>query len=249
MTISSSHTLKRSSWATHQIKAFIFSFRSVVAREPAFWLFYQPYIFWDQQKIKRSIPVRERVVLPDTELVIDGFQGSANSFATVAFKQGQSHPVKLAHHMHSPAQVIQATQENIPVLLTIRQPQETVLSLTSRWPYISVTAGLRSYIAFYKKLKPYASQHIVSPFSLTTQRMDLVVEALNAKFGTQFEPVAIEKVNVELRTKTRSATETAQRAPIKQAKLKEFDTQQNIQLLACAEKIYQDYLPNMLNGD
>lgn len=247
MTSSPPHTL--TSWATQTLKGRIFSFRSLVAREPALWLFYQPYIFWDKQKIKHSIPVRERVVLPDTELVIDGFQGSANSFATVAFKQSQTQTVKLAHHMHSPAQIIQATKKNIPVLLTLREPQATVLSLTSRWPYISVTAGLRSYIAFYTKLRPYAAKHIVSNFDITTQRLDLVIEALNTKFDTHFDPVDIAKVNVELRAKTRSLEETAKRAPVKQAKLKAFSTEQNIQLLAQANQVYQDYLLSALKRD
>ncbi|MEL6262465.1 MAG: hypothetical protein AAFR12_15505 [Cyanobacteria bacterium J06626_6] len=229
--------------AVQKLKGLIFSVRSVVAREPAFWLLYQPYIFWDQLKIKSFIPVRERVVLPDTELVIDGFQGSANSFATVAFKQSQQEIVKLAHHMHSPAQIIQATRRDIPVLLTIREPQATVLSLTSRWPYISVTAGLRSYIAFYSKLRPHAPKHVVSTFESTTQHLDQVVQAINDKFDTHFDLVNTAKVNTELKAKTSAADEAAQRAPIKAAKREEFSSERNQQLLERANLVYQSYLP------
>ncbi len=227
-------------------KEMLFLFRSLVAREPNFWLLYQPYVLWDQMKIRKSVPVRERVVLSDTELVIDGFQGSANSFATVTFKKSQSHPVKLAHHMHSPVQVIQAVNRGIPILLTIRDPENTVLSLTSRWPYISVNSGLKSYIAFYAKLQPYLSNCIVSPFDLTIQRMDLVVEALNMKFGTNFELVDISRLNEEVKSKTHSPSEIANRKQTKQGKRLEFSSKENIELLKEANLLYRSYTPFLL---
>ena len=43
-----------------------------------------------------------------TELVIEAFPRSANTFATVAFQLSQPAPVRVAHHLHAPAQVTEA---------------------------------------------------------------------------------------------------------------------------------------------
>jgi len=46
-----------------------FSFRSLVSREPALWLLYQPYLWWGQMKRKTYYgDVEEGIVNPDTEL-------------------------------------------------------------------------------------------------------------------------------------------------------------------------------------
>src|SRR5262245_45373054 len=46
-----------------------------------------------------------KVIDADTELVIDGYMRSANTFAVYAFQMAQRRPVRLAHHLHAPAQV------------------------------------------------------------------------------------------------------------------------------------------------
>lgn len=185
-----------------QLRQLNFSFHSVVAREPQYWLLHQPYIWWSQyKKQQRGIHPQESIVGTHTELVIDGFQGSANSFATQAFKLCQTQPVTLAHHLHSAAQIIKAAQLNIPILLTIREPVGAVLSLTSRWPYVSLKQALESYIAFYSKLEPHASDCVISTFDQTTQHLDDVVERINKKFGTHFDLIDVVKSNTELRDK------------------------------------------------
>jgi hypothetical protein len=220
-----------------------FSFRSLVSQDPKFWILYQPYILWGQTKRKAAgDDPNEGLILPDTELVIDGFQGSANSFATLAFLHCQTQPVKLSHHLHSSAQIIQAIQKDIPVLLTIRDPIHTVLSLTSRWLYISVSQGLRSYINFYTKLKPYQYGFIVSPFEETTQHLDQVIHTLNIKFQTNFDPVDIAFVNLECRKKISDSPErAAQRKLLKEQKQKELLTPQNQTLVSTAQALYRYY--------
>ena len=172
--------------------------------------------------------------------MIDGFQGSANSFATEAFKQSQTQYVKLAHHLHSPAQIIKAIEKDIPVLLTIREPEGTVLSLTSRWPYITVTQGLQSYIGFYAKLQDYAPHYVISTFKQTTQHLDCVVQKVNAKFGTHFDVVDVDIADAELKAKHSPESEVRRRA-LKQEKRKELAIEKNTFLLAQANELYQTF--------
>lgn len=228
----------------NQLRRKSFTFRSLVAREPSLWFFYQPYLWWGQMKqYAAGANYRERIINSDTELVIDGFQGSANSSFTRLFKDSQTYPVTLAHHMHSPAQIIQGCRKNIPILLTIREPVGSVISLTRRWPYISASQGLQSYISFYSKLKPYTSHFVVSSFLYTTQHQDCVVKAINTKFNTQFDLVDIVRAKAKHDTKVRSqdSAKVEKIKAIKQEKRKELAAERNSYLLSLAESLYEDF--------
>lgn len=229
--------------SVNMLRGLNFSFRSLVAREPSFWLLYQPYIIWNQKKKKANgVEPRESVVGSHTELVIDGFQGSANSFATIAFKQSQTKFVNLAHHLHSPVQIIQAIEKNIPVLLTIREPEGAVLSLTSRWSYVCVNSAIKSYIGFYSKLKAYTDGLIVSTFPQTTQQLDKVVVILNNRFGTNFDLVDVAKANVEAREKVNDDPKVyVLKQNLKQHKKQELALEKNCRLLRDAQALHQEY--------
>jgi hypothetical protein len=223
-----------------------FSFYSVVAKEPALWFLYQPYIWWTQMKrVAAGYDPQASVVTRDTELVIDGFQGSANSFAVAAFNQCQTQAVNLAHHLHSPAQIIKAIRYDIPVLLTVREPEATVLSLTSRWPHLNITQSIRGYIGFYSKLKPYHSGYIISTFEQTTQYLDQMIQEINNQFNTNFDLVNIEQVNAEHNPQINSKQNheiIAQRKRVKLEKKQEINSKANKDLLSQAEEIYQCYV-------
>jgi hypothetical protein len=227
----------------NQPRKLSFSVRSLVSREPQLWLLYQPYLWWAKLKQKAAgEDPQERLITAETELVIDGFQGSANSFATIAFQHSQNRTVKLAHHLHAPSQILQAIDQNIPVLLTIREPTGTILSLTSRWSYVSVTQGLRSYIEFYRKIEPYASNCVISTFEQTTQQLDQVLRSVNDKFGTNFAPIDLTIATRECKPKISDSPEIkSRRQRIKQEKQKEFTIPRNTRLLQQATQLYQKY--------
>jgi hypothetical protein len=217
------------------MRQLIFIIRSLVAREPKLKLLYLPYIIWDLKKFKSlGLNPQERLVNNNTELVIDGFQGSANSFASFVFRKSQTKYVKIAHHMHSPSQIIQAIRKNIPVLLVIREPKDAIISLTSRWSYISVDRGLKSYISFYSKLEPYAANYIVSTFDQTTKNFDRVVEKINAKFATKFDVVDMVQAN-------KWKPPQGERKKRKKEKNREFDRELNNSLLEKATAIYEKF--------
>lgn len=163
-----------------------FEVRSLLAREPGLKLLYQPFIWWAQKKAVGHIDPAECTVSGETEFVIDGFQGSGNSFATVAFKRSQERPLRLAHHLHSPAQIIQAAKAGIPVLITIREPRGAAISLVTRWPYVSLRQALRGYVQFYEKIMEVAPKCVISPFEMTTNHLDEVIATVNARYGKDF---------------------------------------------------------------
>jgi hypothetical protein len=73
---------------------------------------------------------RGEVVDARTDIVIEGFPASANTFAVAAFRLAQEpRYMRIAHHTHVPAQVIEATRLGVPAILLIREPMQAVLSV------------------------------------------------------------------------------------------------------------------------
>ncbi len=173
-----------------------FEARALMAREPRLAPLQRLVVWWTQYKMRGLIPLHECRVGPRTEFVLDGFQGSGNSFATKAFKVSQTQPVVLAHHLHAPAQIIKAVQRGLPTLVTIRKPAGVAPSLSSRWPYVSVAQALRSYVRFYEKLEPYLGGFVLSPFDQTTRHFDKVVEEVNRRFGRDFDVFEPTEANI-----------------------------------------------------
>jgi hypothetical protein len=118
--------------------------------------------------------------------VIDGFLRSGNTFATIAFKLAQPTPVRIAHHRHVPAHIIAATRLGTPTLVLVRDPEETILSLSLYMPSITFEQGLRDYVRFHRRILPYRDGFVVANFRDVISDFGPVVRQLNARFGTSF---------------------------------------------------------------
>lgn len=138
---------------------------------------------------------RTAVVSPETQLVIEGFPRSANSFAVGAFRQAQSEEMRVAHNLHVPAQVIRAARWRIPTLVLLRKPRDAVLSLVVRDP-ISVDQALKYYISFYETVAEYRDSFVLGLFKEVTDDFGAIIERVNARFGTEFSPFHPNEENV-----------------------------------------------------
>jgi hypothetical protein len=127
-----------------------------------------------------------QVIGPDTELVIDGYTRCASTFAVYALQLSQDRPVRLAHHLHAPAQIIAAARAGVPALVLIREPRGTVLSEVVREPGVALADSLAAYAHFYARLLPYRDRFVVGDFEEVTRDFGAVVRRLNARFGTSF---------------------------------------------------------------
>src|ERR687894_324314 len=139
---------------------------------------------------------RARVVTPETQLVIEGFPRSGNSFARVAFNRAQSERVRIAHGLHVPAQVIRASRWRIPTLVLIRKPKDAVLSYAIRDP-ISVDQALRYYLSFHETVEEYRDAYVLGLFDEVTGDFGEVIRRINDRFGTAFSPFSHDDRNVE----------------------------------------------------
>jgi hypothetical protein len=136
------------------------------------------------------------VIGPDTELVIDGYTRSATTFAVYAFQLAQDRPVRLAHHLHAPAQLIEAARRGIPAVALIREPQGAILSQLIQEPDVTLPDALFAYARCYERLRPYRDSFVIGEFRQVTEQFGTVIRQLNERFGTDFAEFAHTDANV-----------------------------------------------------
>ena len=151
--------------------------RTLVSERPAIYL---PFA---RRKYPGPSP---EVIGPETEFVIDGYTRSASTFAVYAFQTVQSTPVRMAHHLHAPAQLIAAARAGLPALVVIRDPEGALLSQVIREPGVTIRDALFSYARFYERLQPYRSRYVVADFEEVTSDFGAVIRRVNDRFGTSY---------------------------------------------------------------
>jgi hypothetical protein len=139
----------------------------------------------------------KRAVRHDTEITIEGFPRSGNSFAVCAFKFGQQRPVAVAHHMHVPAQVIQSVRFDIPTCVLIRQPEEAIRSMVLKYPGIPLRFALLGYALFYETCMRYQGHFVAASFEQVVADFGAVIDRINARFATRFARFEHTPSNVE----------------------------------------------------
>lgn len=139
----------------------------------------------------------------NSEIVIEGFPRSANSFAEAAFRLAQKRPVRIGHHCHAAAQVMAASRWGIPCLVIIREPAEACRSLMMHHADVfSAVDLLREYATFHLGIEPFRKSFVLARFSSVTENYLEVMRAVNSRFGTDFilpdnenSTVALEEVD------------------------------------------------------
>ena len=137
----------------------------------------------------RRYPFSHMRVTPNTQVCIEGFPRSANSYAVVAFKLANPQ-VPIAHHLHVPAQILEAVRRNIPTVLVIRHPRECVASFMVFQRSERPAPYLKAYIRFHQAVLPVVERVVVADFHQVITNINDVIAALNARFNTRFQFVA-----------------------------------------------------------
>jgi hypothetical protein len=154
-----------------------------------------PGMFIPIMKLRHPERIPE-IVSPSTDLVIEGYPRSGNSFAFVAFSMVQETNLSIAHHFHAPAQIIRAVELKIPVLLLIRDPIDAAISWMLRDPYVTEIFALREYIKFYRPIFPYRNSCTIVPFTELITSFGNAINRLNTKSSTRFQTFENSEENV-----------------------------------------------------
>ncbi|HZP90909.1 MAG TPA: hypothetical protein VFC04_07940 [Actinomycetota bacterium] len=151
----------------------VYEVKTVVARYPALAIAIA--------RRRHGIPVGD-----DTQIVIEGFPRTGTSFAVAAFDIAQDRSVRIACHVHAPAQVLEGVRRGLPALVIAREPEDTVLSFVIRNPHLGLRQALRGYLRFYEPLLPVRDRVVVGRFDEVTTDFGAVIRRVNERFGTDF---------------------------------------------------------------
>ena len=129
------------------------------------------------------------LVARDSDILIEAFVRSGLSFAVAAFRLAQEpRAVKVAHHTHAPAAVIQAVRVGVPSLVIVRNPMDAICSYVIKTPDVSLAAGLHGYIRFHRALLPYRDRVAIGTFEELVQDFGKLTVRVNERFNTSFVP-------------------------------------------------------------
>ena len=130
-----------------------------------------------------------RLTRPGTELVIEGFPRSGNSFSVFAFSNGGADALKLAHHVHSPSQLLLAARYQLPAVLLIRAPDDAAAAGLAKIRTHRAPDLLRAYALYYRLLAPLRDHYVIAPFETVTTDVGRIVDAVNRRFVTGYDSV------------------------------------------------------------
>jgi hypothetical protein len=215
--------------------------RSCLGRHPALY-----YTLCRVKKTDRDLRVTKA-----TNFVLEGYPRCANTFA--AWLMHSRHPeVKLAHHVHVPAQVIAGVRRNLPVCVLIRNPADAVASFLVYSSGVSPDAALADYLSFYTAILPYQDDYVLADFDEVTKDFGAVLGRVNGKFGTEFNasPVTSEESEKMFRLMeggvllkmTRQEDRVARPSEARREKKQRFLKQLPPEKLAAAEGLYRQYI-------
>jgi hypothetical protein len=201
----------------------------------------------------------------ETDICIEGFPRSANSFAVAAFRHTQDEPVGIAHHNHVPAPVRTAVRRGIPTVVLIRDPVEAVISKRGlqlqigavedkpKPMHVSFEAQLNAWQLFYKTVWPQREQVVIAPFETVIDDFGLIIDRVNTRFGTNFERFEHMSSNVETVRSSRGyhALPSEQRSALKQQARERFmsDVGPEHGLMTATLSLYDRFIEHAASPD
>lgn len=200
-------------------------------------------LFWVNKYRKRYI---ERLISKETDVCIEGFHRSGNSFFVMLFKQ-KNKELKVAHHTHAAAQIIKAIHLKKPTIVLIREPEDAIASLMVWDENLAIGNALRAWISFYKRLIPYRSKFLIVTFAEVTLNPVKVVLDLNDRCGTtfnlpEFKEQQLEKIKSRVKARNNALSAPLPTAEKEEAKLKFKDTILEHKLYSKAQKLYEEFV-------
>lgn len=142
-----------------------------------------PYVLLNRLRPSR----RDLLVDADTPLLVEGPMRSGNTFAVAAIRSANDE-LPIARHMHAPAHVLHAVHLGVPTVVLIRDPRDACASHVIRRPALELRDSLQDWIDFYRTLRPVRDHVVVASFEAVTGDLGSVIDEVNRRFGTSFQP-------------------------------------------------------------
>lgn len=138
-----------------------------------------------------------RKVTEFTDLVVEGFPRSGNTFTVFALEDASAHELTIASHVHQPSQVKLALARGIPTILVIRDPVSALASYLVYDQRFTASMVLGEYCRYHRELVPYAERLLICRFDEVTSDMPSVIDRINHRYSWQIPPFNNEASNVK----------------------------------------------------
>lgn len=167
-----------------------------------------PRVFSWAEKLKNGAD--SRTVSSNTDIVVEGYPRCGNSFVFSIIQRRSDRPLRIAHHIHLPAQIELGIARSLPVLVLVREPEGAIGSFVA----LQLQAGIREgkfhdlsdadlvirirdaaiyYVQFYKRIVEIKQGFLLAHFELIVRDVSKILEALNACYGFNFNSMPIDE--------------------------------------------------------
>lgn len=123
------------------------------------------------------------VVDSQTDLVIEGFPRSGNTFSVALVRALWGDRLSLAHHIHGDAQFARAFVMGVPAILLLRHPVDACASLLVRQSSLTVHCALSHYVRFHRRVSRWRRGYDVISFETLTKTPQSFVSLCAEKLG------------------------------------------------------------------
>lgn len=145
-----------------------------------------------------------------TQVLVDSYPRSANSFFEAAFTRAHGGRLEVAHHSHAAGQVLMGVKRGLPAIVLLREPRGAIASFYEMndgdYPIELCT---REYVVFYTALRSVIDRLVVVETATLENRFFALMTLLRDRYGLNVEPYEITpRVRAEL---MRDVDETGRR--------------------------------------
>ena len=138
-----------------------------------------------------------RQITASTDLVIEGFPRSGNTFTTFAIEDASGHELTIASHVHQPCQIKLALARGLPTVFVVRDPVSALASFLVYDRRFSASTVIGEYRSYHRELVPYAERLLICEFDEVTSHISSVIDRINQRYFLQIPPFDEEPSNVE----------------------------------------------------
>lgn len=135
---------------------------------------------------------RERKLAgPETDLVVDGFPGSANSFVSNVIRSAIDRPARIESHFHYTVQLRRARHFGVPTIVVVRAPMDACSSQKSKVPEAWDWLIVLRWLHFYRYVDRRRDDFFIVPFGVVIRDVDVLrrqVPAVAALVARPLEP-------------------------------------------------------------
>jgi len=151
----------------------------------------RPYLYIPLRLLRKPHTVVKR----DTELVIEGFPRSGNTWTEAVIRHCAHEDIRLAHHSHAAAHVKHAVRLGVPTVVLFREPDAAVRSYLTLYDNdIDPRDGYLDYLRFYRATLPFKDRQVLFfSFEDTTERTTEMVRTMAEHFGLSLSWQDLEK--------------------------------------------------------